>query len=80
MKLETAQALSDACPDIEIRKDYSGRAMYGQTTAAVVYPTLGVLLSAACIVAGQSEDNGETLALELAKCRFDNMGHDFIAY
>jgi hypothetical protein len=61
-------------------RHYESRFMYGKTTAAVVYPTLGILLSAVCIVAGQSEDNGKALALELAECRFDNMGHDFIAY
>ena len=80
MKLEIAQALSNAHPDIKICEDYSGRAMYGETTAAVIYPTFGILLGAACIVAVQSGDNGYIVALELAKCQFDNMGHDYIAY
>lgn len=73
MKLETAQAIVQAAQENELnvtlREHYSGRGMFGKSTAGVV---------------GSREDITAAIFLaskeELPSIRWDNMGLDMIAY
>jgi hypothetical protein len=73
MKLETAQAIVQAAYAndlrVSLRADYSGRGMFGKTTAAVV---------------GSRADITEAIFYaskeELPSIKWDNMGLDMVAY
>jgi hypothetical protein len=56
MKIETATLLKQAADDIgvelELRDDYSGRCMYGATTAAIIGTTTDIIKATAA-AAGQ---------------------------
>lgn len=83
MRLETAQAIVDAAEylslTMELRTDYSGRWMFGATTAAVVYDHENDLL-AACLRAGPMADDPLAFGDEIFKLRRDGMGRSLIAY
>jgi hypothetical protein len=95
MKLEHAAAIVEGAYDmgrgedeIRIAADYSGRGMYGQTTAGIVFDSLGTLLEAvAYTVAGlaaedEDADSEAVAALidDLRRVRQDNLGRDTIIY
>lgn len=84
MKLEYAELLASMDADIEVRTDYSGRGMCGETTTAVTFPELFYLFRAIAEAAGQlgSQDAKEAsrFATAMGKLRTDSMGRDTIAY
>jgi hypothetical protein len=90
MTHETASAIQRAAEgaDIEIslHEDYSGRAMYGARTTGLAYKSLGDLLAAVAIAAGNGaritdrEDFAEEMAEELRDARQDTMGLGSIIY
>jgi hypothetical protein len=87
MKLETAQALERAAFDVgvevEARESYSGRGMFGDTTAAVEFAHWRDLLVAVAQAALDADDEaGEDAELleELHRLRFDDMGLGHVAY
>lgn len=73
MKLETAQAIVQAAQENELnvtlREHYSGRGMFGKSTAGVV----GSRSDITAAIFHASKD-------ELPSIRWDNMGLDMIAY
>ena len=72
MKRETAEAVADRldsdCIEYELRHDYSGRGMYGETTSALVVKDPQDVVYAL----GYLKLNGRT--------RTDNMGLDYVVY
>jgi hypothetical protein len=60
----------------EVTVGYSGRGMYGRTTSAVVCPSLGVFVAAACYVAADLVEDGESeeFARAMKKISIDQMG------
>lgn len=93
MQLSTAEALVSAAEDLGVkgvwlRKEYSGRGMYGRHTVAVVVPRAVVLaaLGARAVfrmtdpVHGVEPDATSRFVNELAKLNIDNMGHDWVVY
>lgn len=92
MKLETAEAIveaGEACGfEMSVYEDYSGRGMYGEKTAGVVYDdTNDLLIATATVVQDLTgtkvEDEGgdpEGFLLEVRRFRYDNMGLQSIVY
>jgi hypothetical protein len=93
MQLETAKIIAEVAEDagnenVSLREDYSGRGMYGQTTAGLVVGSLGDLLPLVAAAAAQLErQQGEegvmdidTFIGSLERIRTDNMGRDLIVY
>jgi hypothetical protein len=95
MKKETAELLVEAAQDQNInatlRRDYSGRGMFGKTTHAVELPRLDQLAAvAACAAVDLVRRIDESDAPEgftmrdfvedLRRLRTDNMGLDYIVY
>jgi hypothetical protein len=95
VKKETAELLVEAAHDENInatlRKDYSGRGMYGKTTHAVELPRLDQLAAIAAVAAAEMvrEQDGKIVPPEytlrdfvddLRRLRSDNMGLDYIVY
>lgn len=72
--------------EIRVEDDYSGRGMYGKTTHAVVYSSLGDLLACCADAAmtataeGEHEEVVAAFIRDLKQIRTDNMGRDMIAY
>jgi hypothetical protein len=82
MKLEFAELLGNVNYNIDVREDYSGRGMYGRTTAGVVVEDLSEFLSAVgeAIEYGD-EDEIAMIAEELQKgVSTDSMGRSMIIY
>ena len=88
MRIETAKALVEASNvyDVELRlyEDYSGRCMYGKTTAGVVGDLSDLLVAVAMAsqtIAEVEDGCEEDLFLrDLRGIRQDNMGRDTIWY
>lgn len=64
----------------ELREDYSGRGMYGKTTAAVVFDGEQEFYSAIAEVMECDIEDRETVANALRNIRTDNMGKGMIFY
>lgn len=92
MKIETAKLLVEAAEKADtfsveatLFPDYSGRAMYGRTTAGVtVYKMLDVALLAAVVVtvlheSGQ-EEKVDDFIHDLKNLRSDELGTGYIVY
>lgn len=97
MKLETAEAIKEAADcigsmDFSIREEYSGRGMFGRSTAALEYGDqndlmVAVAYAAACIKESECANDAEPQELsvddfldEIRKFCHDNMGRDFVVY
>ena len=86
MKQAFAEAIVQAAHDngdldVKVYNEYSGRGMYGKTTAGVVVPELGVLLAAICTCTiDMTGDDQEGLATELRNTHSDNLGRNSTIY
>ena len=85
MELKLAQAIVEAVEDMgdeaTVCEDYSGRGMYGASTAGVVVPSVGVVLTAVIARAHLFVDQtGCPLFDEGDHFSTDNMGRDMIIY
>lgn len=85
MDARFAEALQDA--GLEMREDYSGRGMMGETTAAVEADSFTDVLRAAVDVAGDVvkspdcyEFNYDDFYKAMKKLRYDQMGRGLIFY
>lgn len=88
MEIKHAKAIEQAAQDhyfeINLREDYSGRAMYGETTAGLV-GDFGEIMACAVLVAFELGEEGDDQGLEeltedLRNLRTDNMGMSMIIY
>ena len=85
MKLEFAKLLVEAseeleCP-IDLRENYSGRGMFGKVTSGVVGGKEDIQAALIKAAYNLGQNNGDIDGfLEETSFRWDNMGHDFIAY
>ncbi len=59
---------ADDGTDLDLRTDYSGRGMYGETTAAVVGAR------------GDISHYAEACGIDVRGLEWDNMGLDYVAY
>lgn len=93
MKKSSMEAIVSAGQDldrvkIEGREDYSGRSMYGKSTAAVVVENIGDLLAAvayAGALAGAGElgeipQSSLDLVEDLQRVSMDSMGRGIVVY
>jgi len=87
MKLEYAQAFEEALSmsiDVELRKDYSGRGMFGDTTAGIVVESFDEFLTGIGDFLEYLTDDEIELANKVGKAlmniRTDNMGLKIIIY
>jgi hypothetical protein len=83
MKVEIAREIVEAAEsegwESSLREDYSGRGMYGRTTAGVIMPDL-LKFAAAVGMAVHLSDNPERIILAVADASQDSMGLDVIVY
>jgi len=87
MKLEHAKAIQRAALstlgfDVDVRESYSGRGMYGMSTAAVV-GRQGEILQSIALAAADLAVKDYDSAMEFVEdmgLRFDGMGHDIVVY
>jgi hypothetical protein len=77
MKIEYAETLAASDSEMAVIVDYSGRGMYGEKTAAVVFPELFYLLRA---IAEVSPALGESFASAMGRVRTDSLGRGYVAY
>ena len=86
MKLELAQQLVEAMEyvgyEAELREAYSGRGMYGNTTAGIVCGGAGEVLHAVIVSASLfvDQEDGFSLFEDEDMFRTDSMGRDMIVY
>lgn len=97
MKIEIAKVIVEACEEIgievDLREDYSGRGMYGSTTAALVLADEKDLVKATALAAIRVHENAEHEEfngreasmtsedyLQGLDFKFDSMGHDIVVY
>ena len=86
MELDTARCIVEVAENhdiyLDLREDYSGRGMYGKTTAGVVGSFKELI--AAVAAAGVSLEEGSADAEEFIKdmqcITIDNMARDYIIY
>lgn len=79
MKLDVAEQIVQSAESMgieaELRDDYSGRGMYGETTVAVVISSWTKFAAAVAQAAVDSIIPGEVIK-EVRKARWDQMGRD----
>jgi hypothetical protein len=90
MKIETLELLAEKADNIGVyalvRKQYSGRGMYGKTVPAIVVARRATFLRLALLVGDElkhADETGDKLINfleDIAKYTVDNMGRDFIFY
>jgi hypothetical protein len=87
MKVEHAQLLMQAAEEEHIdavaHDDYSGRGMYGKTTAAVVVPDVPCLMAMVgrAVLAAQRDNGDPDDFIEATRSfRTDSLGMDMIVY
>jgi hypothetical protein len=92
MKLEHAErivkAAADSGHELHLLKDYSGRGMFGKTTAAVTGEQGHVVHAIACAAVEMAhsssgsadEDRIDDFLRAVGRLSWDEMGHDVIAY
>jgi len=85
MKLKYAQALAKTAQEsdleLELREEYSGRSMYGNTTAAVVGSNSTLLECVAIVAREIDEEDYDDFLKEISRIRRDSMGkYDEIFY
>lgn len=88
MKLETAQriveAAKDVGDDVALRENYSGRGMFGETTAGVVGRTTDILAAvanAAFLLGKRGEQaDVESFFHDVHRLSQDSMGRETIVY
>jgi hypothetical protein len=88
MKIETAKAIVEAANviglEVQLREDYSGRGMYGSTTAGVIGDPGDITACAAYAAFVQGEEGkdveNEEMVEDLRSMRSDSMGRDMIYY
>lgn len=87
MKLEFAEMIANAAEesslDVELRPGYSGRAMYGATTAALIAPDMAEFAAAACVAATRLARDDDSSEVEdfieaVRAVKTDGMGRDSI--
>ena len=76
------ELVNEAGYDAELREDYSGRFMYGKTTAGIVMDSLGTLLTVVLTAAMEYPEAFDGLDAEVPYNGFrtDSMGMDMIIY
>jgi hypothetical protein len=83
MKIETAKAIVEAAESIgseaSVYEDYSGRGMYGKTTAGVVLSSMTAAIAAAAAAVADA-DEPRDMADDLGNLSWDSMGRDIIIY
>ena len=84
-ELIAGTAKENGMDDVSLRKDYSGRCMYGQTTTAIVCDKLGdflaaVALAGACLMDMDVNVSAEDLAEAMQNIRMDSMGRGIVLY
>jgi hypothetical protein len=77
VKKELAEVLSSYCEG-EIREEYSGRGMCGQTTAGFVVPDIGKFISDFLSSASAIGEDAE--GIKIGHIRMDSMGQETIIY
>jgi len=88
MQIEFARKLEQAAQgtdnELTVREDYSGRSMFGKTTAAVVLDGgLTDLIPTIALVAFEAGENGEDfwdMHEDIASLRTDSMGRGTVVY
>jgi hypothetical protein len=75
---EAFAAALESTSNIDVRRDYSGREMYGDLCVGVTFKKIGELLEAVYWLGRQDED-GEFQA-EIANADMDSMGRGSIVY
>jgi hypothetical protein len=89
MNLEYAKLIVEASDpalkpfDVRLRTDYSGRGMFGATTAAIVAPDIAEFAATACkAVARLAQHGNRTAGLinAVRNVRIDHMGNDVVIY
>src|SRR4051812_40936618 len=91
MKIETAQAIVAAAEEVGLEgvtlyEGYSGRGMYGKTTAAVCFDRLGDFLAAVARVAADlqfdsaADGRADDFCAELQRLGTDGMGRGTVIY
>lgn len=86
MQLDTAVLLSRAAEDVgvecEVREEYSGRGMFGRTTAALVVESPLVLVGLAALIAGERRYPAdlEDFLTNLNNLTWDSMGLSYVVY
>jgi hypothetical protein len=82
MKQETAELLGNEGG--EVRADYSGRCMYGETTHAVTFESTGdyerALVRSAYELGVRGSDDVEGVLSDLDNLRSDQMGLGIVVY
>uniref|UniRef100_A0AAU6W3K5 Uncharacterized protein n=1 Tax=Pseudomonas phage Cygsa01 TaxID=3138529 RepID=A0AAU6W3K5_9VIRU len=76
------QATQGSESEFSLVEDYSGRGMYGATTAAISVPDVLALSTAMYYLSSeiaQGIENGE-LPAETGTLRWDNLGRDIVVY
>lgn len=89
MKFEHAQGIVEYAHNLgveaEVRKNYSGRGMYGRETAGVVIGNIGDFVQAVAGVSSEltsnhTEDEVDDFINDMGGLTTDNMGRDIIIY
>ena len=81
MNLKTAEMLSWHMRDAEVIEEYSGRNMYGKTTAAIVFDDWCDLLESVSRVTSETEGlDTNAFAKEIGQIKQDSMGRRIVVY
>lgn len=82
MDIDVAKELVDWNPDLQLREDYSGRAMYGRQTAAIVADSDHEFYEAVDAINQErvNNDGYDAELISVANIRKDNMGLSFVYY
>lgn len=81
MELKLAQLLESHNYDIRVEEDYSGRGMYGKTTAGIVCEECDIFEAIAGIMEYGDQEEREYVADEIRRgFRTDSMGLSTIYY
>lgn len=86
MELEHAKLIVESLNEIgdaeyEVYENYSGRGMYGETTTAIVVPSVLKFATDVLRVSNSFVDeDGDCLLCELQNLKSDNLGRDYIIY
>lgn len=79
MKAHIAELICSVNGSLELRENYSGRGMYGNTTTAIVFDSHNEFL-AACVEAALNSDDFDEFLDEISRFSYDSMGLSKIVY
>jgi len=77
---QLVELLEDRGEDASLREDYSGRGMYGRSTAGVVCDGIGTLLKAVLEDAHLFVEDGSPMYDRISSFSTDSMGYSTIIY